>query len=69
MNPTTKTLGDLSRETGVPLWKTRRVADGIGIDLPRAGQYRLVTPDAEQRIRAELERTGWLRPVTEAAAC
>ena len=68
MDQSAKTIGWLSRELAVPEWKVRRVADSVGVDLPRAGLYRLVTPDAEVRIRAELSRTGWLRPAEEVAS-
>lgn len=60
----TKTIGELSREIGVPTWKIRRVVDALDIAIPRAGQYRLVTPDVESRICDELRRTGWLHDST-----
>lgn len=64
-----KTAGDLAREIGVPLWKVRRVADAIGVPIPRVGLYRIITPDAEQRIGDELRRQGWLSHDREAASC
>lgn len=35
------TVGDISRATGLPSWKVRRIIDRLG-ELPRAGGYRLV---------------------------
>lgn len=69
MDQILKTIGALSREIAVPEWKVRRVADSLGETVPRAGLYRLVPPDVEQRIRGELARTGWLDKAPEAAPC
>lgn len=64
-----KTAGDLAREINVPLWKIRRVVDSLGVPIPRVGQYRIITPEAEQRIRAELRRQAWPMAEREAVPC
>lgn len=55
-----KTLGQLSRETGVPLWKLRRVTDAVAANVRRVGMYRLIDPDSERKILDTLQRSGWL---------
>lgn len=55
-----KTIGQLSRELSVPEWKLRRVTDSLGVPIPRAGLYRIVPPEIEERVCAELRWIGWL---------
>ena len=36
------TIGELSDRLGAPEWRTRRAVDSLGVEIPRAGRYRLV---------------------------
>ncbi len=65
-----KTIGQISRETGVPIWKVRRVADAVASDVRRVGHYRLIDDAAEARIRDRLTETGWIKtPERETVQC
>ncbi len=55
-----KTIGVLSRETGVPMWLVRRTVDGLGVSIPRFGPYRAITPEIERKVIDELRRRGKL---------
>ena len=54
------TVGEIAKLFGVPQWIVRRIVDGLGVEIPRAGQYRLISPSTLPQIAAELERRGWL---------
>ena len=55
------TVGELAMELEVPVWKIRRVVDAIGNGIPRVGQYRVIPRQLVEKVRGELERTGWLK--------
>jgi hypothetical protein len=50
------TTGQVAEIYGKPDWLIRRVVDGLSIDIPRAGQYRLIPREALGRIGAELDK-------------
>ncbi len=54
------TVGDVAKMFGVPNWKVRRIVDGLGADIPRAGQYRLVSRELLGLIAIELQDQGYL---------
>jgi hypothetical protein len=60
------TTGEVAASLGVPVWQVRRAADSLGLDIPRAGQYRLIPREFLEGIRLELQRKGFL-PETEGA--
>lgn len=57
------TVGQIADIYSEPTWKVRRVVDGLGVEIPRAGLYRLVPRDLLPRIGAELASR---QPQTEA---
>jgi hypothetical protein len=48
------TVGQVSRRLSVPAWKVRSVVDSLGIQIPRAGQYRLLSPDVVERVNQRI---------------
>ena len=62
------TTGELAAELGEPIWRVRRTADALGVDLPRAGLYRLIPPPLAERIRAVLKKAPALETKAAAAA-
>jgi len=48
------TTGEIAEALGVPVWLARRVVDGLGEDIPRAGLYRLVPRELLPKIKAAL---------------
>jgi hypothetical protein len=52
------TIGEYAAEHQVPEWLVRRVVDGLGVQIPRAGQYRLIPHDLLDRLGEELRRRG-----------
>ncbi len=57
-----KTIGELSKETGLPEWLLRRTADSLGVAIPRIGPYRAIPSEIEHRLLGELRRRGKLLP-------
>lgn len=53
-------VGDVANLYGVETWKVRRTVDGLGIDVPRIGQYRLIPAALVPAIAADLRKRGWL---------
>jgi hypothetical protein len=45
---------------GVAVWQARLVIDGLGVEIPRAGLYRLVPVGLLERVGMELRRRGYL---------
>ena len=54
------TIGELAGLYDQPPWRIRRCVDSLGVDIPRAGQYRLVPRNLLGRVAVELNRRGWL---------
>ncbi len=50
------TTSKVAAEVGVPVWRIRRIVDGLGVELPRAGLYRLIPRTLIPAIRAALAR-------------
>lgn len=62
------TVGQISELFGLPNWKVRRAVDALKIEIPRAGNYRIIPRNLLGKIAAELERRGWTpKPAQEAA--
>ena len=57
------TVGEVGGIFGVPNWKIRRVVDSLEVDIPRAGQYRLIPPDLLGAIAVALKQQGWMEPI------
>ena len=59
------TVGEIARRVHAPVWKVRRIVDSLGRDIPRAGQYRLVSADMlpaiVERVREQATATGAAR--------
>jgi hypothetical protein len=53
------TVGKLAAKYERPEWLLRRIVDSFGLELPRAGQYRLVPSHLLGRIEQELRRRGY----------
>ena len=62
------TVGEVARIYTLPLWKTRRLIDSLGIEIPRAGLYRLVPRELIPMIEMELQQRGWLSGPERAVA-
>jgi hypothetical protein len=56
------TVGEIAELFGLPTWKVRRAVDALDVEIPRAGNYRLVPRNLLGRIAAEIERVGWSQP-------
>jgi hypothetical protein len=54
------TVGEIASLYSQPSWRIRRCVDELNVEIPRAGQYRLVPRSLLGRIAVELERRGWL---------
>lgn len=63
------TIGDVATLYGVAEWRVRRVVDDLGVEIPRAGRYRLVPSSCLGRIAVALAERGWLadQPVEQIA--
>jgi hypothetical protein len=55
------TVGAVARLLGIPAWKIRKAVDSLNTQVPRAGQYRLVSRVHLGKLAIELERRGWLQ--------
>ena len=64
----TLTTGQLARAYGCPLWVVRMVIDNLGVEIPRAGLYRLVPEELLPAIEAELVKRGYQRREAQAHA-
>jgi hypothetical protein len=53
------------RFPGVAGWQVRRTLDGMGLEIPRAGLYRLVPKELLPQVEAELRRRGYLPEAAE----
>jgi hypothetical protein len=51
----------------IPTWKTRRAVDALDIEIPRAGNYRLIPRTALDHLAESLRE--WVREHREAASC
>ena len=58
--PSHLTIGEIASLFNQPAWRVRKCVDSLGIEIPRAGQYRLVPRDLLGRIAVELEHRGRL---------
>ena len=52
---------------GVADWRIRRAVDALGVQIPRAGRYRLIPRALLGPLAIELGRRGWLPEVSEEA--
>lgn len=59
-NDTHLTVTQVAKIYGVPAWRIRRLVDSLGIEIPRAGLYRLIQRDLLGTIAVELDQRGWL---------
>jgi hypothetical protein len=53
------TIGEIAQLFDLPTWKVRRAVDALGVEIQRAGLYRIVPRDLLGKIAAEIERRGW----------
>jgi hypothetical protein len=53
------TIGEIATLFGLPAWKVRRAVDALGVEIQRAGLYRIVPRTLLGKIAAEIERRGW----------
>jgi hypothetical protein len=61
-----RTLGDVAKRYGIPIWKVRRVYErGFLPEPPRAGAYRIVADDDLPQVEAALRAAGYLPPDVE----
>ncbi len=58
------TVGEVSRLLSVPEWKIRRAVDSLEIEIPRAGNYRLIPREELVPLAAELHRRNWMPEAT-----
>ena len=59
MLDTSLTIPQVAARCGVPDWKVRRIVDSLGIEVQRAGLYRLIPSSMLGSIADELRRQGW----------
>ena len=52
------TIGEIATTFDIPPWLARRVVDSVVIDVPRAGQYRLVPRQWLDETANEIVRRG-----------
>ncbi len=50
------TIGQLARQLRQPEWKVRRIVDSLGVEIIRAGLYRLVRVSLLPQVEAALQR-------------
>ena len=62
------TVGDVARIYGVPAWQIRRIVDSLDVEIPRAGQYRLIPREQLPEIAIELKKRGRFQRNGEVAA-
>jgi hypothetical protein len=55
------TTGQIASSFGAPLWLVRQIVDGLGVEIPRAGQYRLIPENLLPRVEMQLESRGYRR--------
>jgi hypothetical protein len=60
------TTREVAEHHGVAVWQARLVIDSLGVEIPRAGLYRLVPVGMLGQVGLELQRRGYL-PRKEAA--
>jgi hypothetical protein len=46
-----RTVGEVSRETGIPGWQVRELVDKLRPSVQRAGLYRLIDDDLLEAIK------------------
>ncbi len=63
------TIGEVAKLYATDLWRIRKIVDALGVNIPRAGLYRLVPRVHLAAIGAELHRRGWTVKGTEATPC
>jgi hypothetical protein len=61
------TTTEIAKRYGAPAWLVRRIVDGLGADVPRAGLYRIVPVELLPRVEAALREAGYLH--AEVAPC
>lgn len=54
--PSHLTVGQVAEIFQAPGWKVRRIVDSLGVEIPRAGLYRLIPRELLGRIGVELEQ-------------
>ena len=54
------TIGEIASLYDQPQWRVRRCVDALDVEIPRAGQYRLVPKALLVRVAIELAQRGWL---------
>jgi hypothetical protein len=50
------TTGQIAATVGAPPWAVRRAIDGLGVAIPRAGQYRLLPAALLPAVEAALTK-------------
>jgi hypothetical protein len=48
------TVGQIARDLQQPEWKIRRIVDSLGVEIVRAGLYRLVNANLLPKIKESL---------------
>ncbi len=54
--PSFVTSGQAAEILKIPIWKVRIIADSLGVELPRAGRYRLIPKDLLPAIAAKIAK-------------
>ena len=49
------TVGQVAQFFNVPTWRIRRIVDGLNVELPRAGNYRLIPRSLLGQIALKLQ--------------
>lgn len=62
------TTSEVAERLGVAGWQARRAVDALGIEIPRAGLYRLVPASLLGSVKEQLRRMGYLPPAEAAHA-
>ena len=62
------TTSEIATRYDAPAWLVRRIVDGLGADVPRAGLYRIVPVELLPRVEAALIEAGYLQR-KEASPC
>jgi hypothetical protein len=52
------TVGQVAEIFGASEWKIRRIVDSFGVEIPRAGLYRLIPRSMLPNIGARLQPSG-----------
>lgn len=60
MSKTHMTVGEVATTFNIPTWKARRAIDSLGVEIPRAGLFRLFPRSLLAELAINLRDRGWL---------